>query len=454
MSDLVDRLTAHLKARNLFPDPGLVLLAVSGGPDSVAMVDLFVRTGDGLGLEIAVAHVDHGIAAESGEVAGRVRALAEGYGLPFHLTTLRLGRDASETDARRARYGALRDMQRVAGARYLATAHQADDQVETVLFRILRGSGQAGLSGIPATGPYGLVRPLLPFKRAELKAWLDHRAATGAARIEVHTDPANFDPKHDRNWLRHKVLPVLRDRLGAAVDLNLLERGRQAADARRAWSGVLRSLPELAFQRGADRADVARVPLGSYDKALSETLLRAAAREAGCVVGPRRAARLLRFAISGQSGRMMELGGGWVAELAFDRVRIRRAATDSGVDAVAWGTETQGEARFGSWTLRWRPEVAATPARTGLVTWVTLGPGSVRNLSAGDRVRPIGGTGRRAVSRLLMEARVPRGERAAYPVVVRGEDVLWIPGVCRAAVAVPAPGESAVRLEASDGRPG
>jgi tRNA(Ile)-lysidine synthetase-like protein len=149
---------------------------------------------------------------------------------------------------------------------------------------------------------------------------------------------------------------------------------------------------------------------------------------------------------------VVELGDGWVAEVVFDRLRIsqlqggsqHRSAEESG-----WGGEAVGEATWGSWCLRWQTEPAGPPGRSGFTTWVTLGSGMVRGLREGDRIRPYRGRGQRKVRRVLMEARVPRADRMRYPVVVRDDDVLWIPGICRSACALPQPGEPALRLDAS-----
>ncbi|MGH7645086.1 MAG: tRNA lysidine(34) synthetase TilS, partial [Gemmatimonadales bacterium] len=161
MTTLVDRLRAHVGRTGQFRDPGTAIVAVSGGPDSVALLDLLHEAAlPGIGL--VVAHADHGIQPGSAAVAEQVGRLAASYGLPFELGRLALGPGASETVARRARYAWLRDVQRRRGVRYLVTAHHRDDQVETVLLRVLRGSGLAGLAGIPARARGGLVRPLLP----------------------------------------------------------------------------------------------------------------------------------------------------------------------------------------------------------------------------------------------------------------------------------------------------
>src|SRR3990170_9051940 len=131
MSDLASRLLTHARGAALFPHAGLALLAVSGGGDSVALLDLFSAVASDLGLRLAVAHVDHGIAPESASVAERVMALAGRYGLPGHTRTLGLGPATSETHAREGRYRALRDLQRHLSAAYVVTAHHADDQIET-----------------------------------------------------------------------------------------------------------------------------------------------------------------------------------------------------------------------------------------------------------------------------------------------------------------------------------
>jgi len=130
-----------------------------------------------------VAHADHGIQMESGKVGRMVRGLAATYAVPFELGELNLGPDATETTARRARYAWLTQVQRRHAARYLVTAHHADDQVETILLRVLKGSGPAGLAGMPARGRGGIVRPLLPFSRAELAAYVAERG------LVFHDDP-------------------------------------------------------------------------------------------------------------------------------------------------------------------------------------------------------------------------------------------------------------------------
>ena len=445
---LAQRFRNHVARARLFRRPGAAVVAVSGGADSVALLDLLHEVAAEIGLTLVVAHVDHGIQSDSRTVGQSVRTLAAKYGLPFELGELHLGPDATETTARRARYAWLAEVQRRREARYIVTAHHRDDQVETILLRVLRGSGPAGLAGIAVRARGGLVRPLLPFSRAELAA---HVAARG---LPYHDDPANRDPRHLRSWVRHTLLPLLHERLGPRALDDVLRLGAHAAAERRAWDAALELMPELALHLEDRGFSVAREALRRYDATVAVALVRAAARRAGLVLGPVRARRLVAFAV-GVSGRRMPLGGGWAAEAAFDRLRVTRGTAAAPDQVVA--TADQGGARFGSFQVAWRPEPApARLERGGWSTWLpaTGGGWELRSPRSGDRLIPVGGVGRRPLRRLLMEARVPRGERARYPVVARGETVLWVPGIARAAAEIPAPGTRAVRLDVvRDGEP-
>jgi len=446
MALLSDRVRTHLARARLFASPGGAIVAVSGGADSVALLDLMHEVAAEWGLRLTVAHADHGIQLASRLVGQAVRELAARYGLPFELGELALGPDASETLARRARYRWLRDVQRRRDARYLVTAHHRDDQVETVLLRALRGSGPAGLAGIPARSRGGLVRPLLPFAKSELAA---HAAAR---RIPVHDDPANRDPRHARSWVRTVLLPLVSERFGAGVADDVLRLGRHAAWERRAWDRALELVPGLSLRVQAGGFDVARGALARYDATLAAALLGAAARRAGLVLGPARAQRLAAFAAKG-SGRRMQLPGGWVAETAFERMRVFRDVAPLPRPASLIGLGQHGRAVFGEFVVSW--EAAPAPGvleRAGWTTWIGPAGWELRSYHAGDRLVPLGGVGHRPVRRLLMEAQVPRGDRGRYPVIARGETILWIPGICRSAADLPSPGTPAVRLDVTECR--
>ena len=433
-----DRFLAALGALGLAPGDRRALVAVSGGADSVALLDLLVTTRASHGLELVVAHVDHGIHPGSAAVAGAVGRLAADLGCRVVLGRLELGAGAGETAARDARHAWLERARCEAGAELILLAHHADDQAETVLLRTLAGSAPAGLAGIPARrGP--LLRPLLRFRHAELVA---HCEARGLAWWE---DPANRDPRHRRAWTRHHLLPELRRHL-PGVDTALLRVAAQAADDRAAWDAVLDALPGLDPRAEPDGASVVAGVLAGYDSALARAVVRGLARRAGCPLGTRRAAAVLGWLPAARRGASVPLGQGWIAELSFDRLRVARPAAPApgaSLDGV------RGELAWGRWRLRWSHEPApARQGRDGWTAWLIPGEApSVRAPRAGDRIRPLGGRGSRLVVREMQDHRVPRSSRAAWPLLdVRGETI-WLPGICRADAALPARGADALRVD-------
>lgn len=434
---LIARFREHLA--ELRPPAGPALVAVSGGPDSAALLDLLATVARDFRLELIVGHVDHGISAESADVADRVRLTAERYSVPFEFERLALGSGATETIAREHRYRALRRIARRTGAHVIVTAHHADDQAETVLMRLLRGSGPAGLAAMRPRP--GLLRPLLPFRRDELARYVQEQG------IATWEDPANSDSRHLRSWLRQDVVPGIEARLPDFVP-RLVRTARLAGRDIAAWDAVLEMLPELDPRVDADGVSVAAHALAGYDSALGEALVAALGRRAGCVIGPARAARMLRLAATGKSGGTTPLGAGWTGEIAFGRLAARRfpvapavvAQLDTGAEEVRWG--------------RWRFRIAREPAperqaRSGMTAWFPGEPITVRTPRPGDRIVPLGGPGRRLVVRCFQDARVSRLSRSAWPVLTVGGSVVWVPGVCRADERVPPAGSEALRVDVS-----
>jgi tRNA(Ile)-lysidine synthase len=434
--DLPERFRAHLASLSLPSGPAVV--AVSGGLDSIVLLELLHRTGSP-GRELVVAHADHGIHPASAAVARSVATFAAGLGLRCEVEPLDLGAGTGETSAREARYGWLFSLRERLGAALIFTAHHADDQAETVLMRALEGSGPGGLAGIAAVSGV-LVRPLLPFRRGELARYARGRG------LPVWVDPANSDPAHLRSWLRCDLLPAIRKRL-PDVDDRLRRLAVHAARERAALEVVLDLLPGLEPRAEEGGISVAAAPLAAYDSALAQTVIIAAARRAGFPMGPGRAARAWRLAVAGVSGREVALGGGWRAELAFDRLRIVRSAGEP-VRLVLPLAGRRGEARWGGWRIAWRPDTAPDRQdRSSHTAWFSADGLVVRSWLPGDKVRPLAGAGRRLVVRCFQDARVPRRSRAEWPVLAAPDAVVWIPGVCRSDALLPPAGAEALRVD-------
>lgn len=440
---LLQRFRRHISSLAL--EPGRTLVAVSGGPDSVALLDLLDRSPDAHGLALTVAHVDHGIHPASAEVAAAVASRAAELGLPYEAERLALGPDAGETAARAGRYAALERIRLRSGAIQIMTGHHADDQAETVLMRVLRGSGPAGMAAMAAQAGL-IVRPLLPFRRQELAAYLRERG------LDAWSDPANREPRHLRSWIRHSVLPGIESRLPDVAE-RLGVTARQAARDRRAWDAVLALIPMLDPLPEDGGISVAASALADYDSPLACAVVGALGRRTGCTIGERRAELAVALARAGKSGTSLPLGAGWQAQLAFGRLRIVPEALPTVLEPLAFASFESGGV-WGRW--RFTSHLAEAPPhqeRRSLTAWFPIDsvPSGliVRAPREGDRIAPLGGPGRRLLVRCFQDARVPRARRGAWPVIESAGTAVWVPGVCRADALLPPAGSEAFRVDAT-----
>lgn len=180
----------------LLPKAGTYVVAVSGGVDSVVLLDLLSK---GTDLKLIVAHFDHGIRDESAEDRGFVQALANRLGLGFEYAEGKLGPNASEATARTARYKFLQELMKKHKATAIVTAHHQDDVLETAILNMLRGTGRKGLTSLKDTD--GIKRPLLNATKSET---IDYANRYG---LEWREDSTNSDDNYLRNYVRHKILP-------------------------------------------------------------------------------------------------------------------------------------------------------------------------------------------------------------------------------------------------------
>jgi tRNA(Ile)-lysidine synthase len=196
-------------AKPLIGPDDLVLVGCSGGGDSVALLHLLHRMSPKRRPGLLVAHLDHGMRRGSAADRAFVERLAARLEIPSVadrrvVPDLRRRGESPEQAARRVRRAFLLEVARQTGATHVALGHTLDDQAETILMRLARGSGPSALLGMRGAGPGPIVRPLLAIERADIRAWLQRR------RIAFREDPSNRDLKFDRNYVRAKVLPALR----------------------------------------------------------------------------------------------------------------------------------------------------------------------------------------------------------------------------------------------------
>jgi tRNA(Ile)-lysidine synthase len=426
--------TRHLERSGLIGPDDPVCVALSGGLDSVVLLHLLRfplrhRVGP-----LTAAHLDHAMRPGSDADARWVAGLCRAWGVP--VTSERASSPPrSEAEARRVRYGFL---ERAAPEDSLIlTGHHADDQAETVLFRLSRGSGLRGLRGIaPRRGR--VVRPLLPFRRQELA---EYAAAVGLA---YRTDPTNVDLRYARNRIRHRVLPELeRARPGAVRELAAV--AAHARQEEQAWDQVLDRLEgEVVLQRDATGLTLARARLHSYHPHLRARLLRHILRRYGTAPGRAGTQAALEFITSGSSGGVVDLPGGPRLERDFDAIRVVVSGpAESGRAGVETGGAEEVATIAGAGPGRGRAVIGGRPVEVEWGRGVTARPGEgvsvssprfplvVRGWRPGDRIRLSYGT--KKLKKLFSERRLDRRARARAPVLVDGGgEVLWVVGLARA----------------------
>jgi tRNA(Ile)-lysidine synthase len=426
-----------------------VLVAVSGGCDSTSLLHVLRFAADDAGLRLTAAHFDHGMRAGSARDAAWVRGLCGAWGVPLIEGRAETA-PRTEEEARDARYAFLRSAQAEAGATHLATAHHADDQAETVLFRVLRGTGLPGLAGIPPRDETGLVRPLLSFWRAEIL-----RYARGAG-LAWREDASNARPDPARNRIRLRLLPQIERHVAPGARRSLARLAELARENEAAWDAVLAPVLAEVLREDEGALVLVRERLAVYDWQVAARVLRVALRRVGATPDRAGTRMALEFISHAPSGRTCTLPGGVRITTEFGTARLQHAdgpAPPAPPDEpLVISRAEPGEARFriggAEWTARWRVE-GDGGVHDGRTMRMAIDrvrfPLTLRGRAPGDRVRTRAGT--RPLKKLLGEARVPLRRRGTLPVLADATGaVLWVPGVARAEGFAPAPGEASITL--------
>lgn len=437
MPPLLSSLSSFL-SRTTRPGDGL-LVAFSGGPDSTALLWSLRQVSPRLGLEVRAAHLDHGLDPDSKRRARAAAELAAHLATP--LTVERLsptaggtGSESLEAYARRQRYRFLGQVADGYGLRWIATAHHAEDQVETVLLRILFGSGIEGLGAI-AKRRGRLLRPLIEHSRDDLLH------AVARAGLKPVTDPTNSDAGLTRNRIRASLIPYLETREpGIARRLD-----RLAGAARRVRHRLERRLPSVLALHSLRCATTGKALGSAIDRPAFDALpaplqpfaLTLLHRRAGVPYPASSAARseLLRQAHAG-GAIGCDCGLGWRWEGDAESLRLVESASSCG--EFAYTLDAPGSVDVPELALRvhlrrgpispWMFRGRASQA--GLAS-IDLGTRQVvvRNRRAGDRIQPLGCDGSQRLKDLMINHRIPRRGRDRLPLLVIDQQVVWVPGI-------------------------
>jgi tRNA(Ile)-lysidine synthase len=447
-ASLVLRIERTIRQEHLFAPGAILVVALSGGADSTALLDLLSRL-PGYNLRLVAAHLNHSLRGEESDGdEAFCRELAARYAVPFEVRRVDVRRMADEgrlnlEDAgRRARIEFLDEIRRKYGAGAVALAHHADDQAETVLMRLLRGSGITGLSGMAYRNERGYVRPLLDITRSELLPYLCLRG------LEWREDASNSDTTYLRNRIRHQLLPLLEGynpaiRSCLASTASMLRddeamlcelTGHDVAVACTIGAGeIVCSVGQLRMLDPARRRRVLRHAIKQLDGTLAGVTrchidalddVITSARPNSQVALPRRITAVREY------DRLL-----FVAGTAEHRLNAT-AASEHGFELTITGPD--------SYQLPWGGSlyvevagVSAVPGDSGAVCFnldEIPFPWLVRAFRPGDRMTPLGMSGRKKVKDIFIDRKIPRSERRMVPLLWHGEDLIWIAGVCASAL--------------------
>lgn len=452
---LYNRWLAEIRREKFFRPGERVGAAVSGGVDSVLLLHFMVRLAGDLGFQPAVIHFNHHLrSAESDEDESFVRKLSGQYGVPFFRGEARVAEEARkrrgnlEATARDLRYRFFLGLVRQGKVDKVATAHTLDDQAETVLLHILRGTGTRGLSGIHARFQNNVIRPFLGLTRAEIE---DEARKQG---LVFRVDSTNQDMRFRRNRVRLELLPMLEKEYNPELKRLLSELAGRARDDEAYLEFQARELAGAWRLREGAAEKISRRVVASMPPGLARRVLRQMIRSAGGGlegITHRHIEALSRFARETQSGKMLQLPGGLEARTDFEWLILSPQARNEKpsqfvyevvVPCTIWAREIERKVSF--------KIVGAEVSDRGYnnLEWPRLDPLRLperlilRNWRQGDRYWPLGFQKPLKVKELFRQRRIPLAERALWPVVDSEKGILCVRGF-------PAAGWSAAQKECS-----
>ena len=437
---LLEKVRHTLVTQRMLAPGTRVVVAVSGGPDSVTLCHLLHQLRPELGVELVVAHVHHGLrGAEADEDARFVQNLARHLRLPVVMRQIdvrgwqREHGGSLRMAARTLRYHCLRQVMADEKATRLALGHNADDQAEEVLLRLFRGAGPRGLTGIPAVSPEGFVRPLLECHRHEIMDYLhDHGLAW-------RQDSSNLKPWCQRNLLRLELIPRIQRGFNSNLSATLLRTTKILQEEEDFWQSlVVPWLDRHACRDSSGSIGLPITPLVEAHPAMQRRLLRRALEEVcGHLTGFgfHHTALLMRFCRSGSGNREMYLPNMLVAEKSYGWLAITRSrkAPDGlhyeipGPD-VYYLPQLNHTIELLEIRAEESGEIGCDPCDELMDRDRLSFPLLLRSWRPGDRFRPLGMSGAKKLQDFFIDGKVPRKQRHQVPVLCDSKRIIWVVG--------------------------
>lgn len=435
--NLFAKFAHHCKKSDLIAPRSHILLAVSGGVDSVVMLDLFVQLSKRRSIRLSVGHVDHQLRNESADDAKFVEELCAEKRLPFFIERVSTKKTAREKKlsiemaARTLRYEALERLRLAAAADLIATAHTRSDQAETVLFRLLRGAGIAGLAGI-AEKRGNIIRPLLGFSRQSILAYAKLR------KLSWREDASNRDVSIPRNRLRHESLPMLSGQFNPNLEATLTRTARIAREAHEYMKQQAKAvLLRVAKEQSPERIVLDIHRINKYNRVIHSYVLRQAyTRLAGVGKMPshRRIECALKLMAEGRVGARAVLSEDIGLLLDRDGLVLEKSISSSVSGDVEVGKPFPISGT--SWQLLIADEAWSTkrtlPAADQYSEFVDAasikGRLRVRWARPGDFFYPLGMQRPKKIQDFFADNKVPIRRRTTTPVLECDTGIVWVCG--------------------------
>lgn len=449
---LQNKVKAFVAKHSLLTAGDSVLVAVSGGSDSIALLHILHDLSKELRLHLEVAHLQHGIRGEEAREDARfVAALAQSLKLPFHLKEVNIpgikeaeGKGNLEELARQERYRFFTAVAQERNLRKIATAHTQDDQAETVLMWFLRGCGTRGLAGMSPLHVLGgaaitLVRPFLDITKSEI---LDNLREM---QLPYRIDETNKDPALLRNWIRLQLLPEVTGR----IDPHWPARLAQQATLLREEDVFLDRLARVELEKLRVSGGLNRELLSQHDQALRRRILRLwIADNRGHLRGLDygHVEDLLNLIEGGAPQARLSIPGGWELVNEYKIVKLEKRSRKLKGVCYSYRFDTSMVLKIPEAGLTLESKRISVPPAPRPGAPASLMEGlfdaallpdhlTVRNFRPGDRFQPLGMVGHKKVKDLLIEKRVPLSLRSVWPLLVTGEEIIWVPAYGRSETA-------------------
>lgn len=455
---LQNKVKAFVAKHALLAPGDSVLVAVSGGSDSMALLHILHDLRDELRLNLEVAHLQHGIRGEEAREDSRfVAALAQSLKLPFHLKEVSIpgikeaaGKGNVEALARQERYRFFGAIARERKINKVATAHTLDDQAETVLMWFLRGCGAKGLAGMSplhhlasedsdSVPALTVVRPFLGTAKAEILDYIRQR------QLVYRTDKTNEDPALLRNWIRLRLLPQITGR----IDPRWPARLAQEAALLRDEDGFLDRLARAELEKLRVPGGLERAAFSQRDLALRRRILRLwIADNRGHLRGLDygHVEEFLNLIAAGAPQARLSVPGGWELVNEYKIVKLKKVPRKLKGRCYSYRFDTSMVLNIPQAGVMLESKRISVPPASRPAAPASLMEGlfdaallpdhlTVRNFRSGDRFQPLGMVGHKKVKDLLIEKKVPLSLRSVWPILLTGDEVLWIPGYGRSETA-------------------